>query len=71
MNLSIARAERVYANAGNPPVLALLEGVVQRVLDVGCGAGDNAAFLEQCYVKLSAPVARSASVLLKTVREYK
>jgi 2-polyprenyl-3-methyl-5-hydroxy-6-metoxy-1,4-benzoquinol methylase len=36
---------RVYANAGNPALLALLDPGCRRVLDVGCGAGDNAALL--------------------------
>jgi 2-polyprenyl-3-methyl-5-hydroxy-6-metoxy-1,4-benzoquinol methylase len=36
---------RVYANAGNPALLALLDAGARRVLDVGCGAGDNAARL--------------------------
>jgi 2-polyprenyl-3-methyl-5-hydroxy-6-metoxy-1,4-benzoquinol methylase len=39
-----ARA-RIYANAGNPALLALLEAGSRRVLDVGCGAGANAALL--------------------------
>jgi 2-polyprenyl-3-methyl-5-hydroxy-6-metoxy-1,4-benzoquinol methylase len=38
-------AGRVYANAGNPALLALLDPSARRVLDVGCGAGDNAARL--------------------------
>lgn len=38
--------ERVYANQGNPPLLALLGGS-QVLLDVGCGAGDNAALLKK------------------------
>lgn len=37
---------RVYSNAGNPALLALLDPGARRVLDVGCGAGDNAALLE-------------------------
>jgi 2-polyprenyl-3-methyl-5-hydroxy-6-metoxy-1,4-benzoquinol methylase len=38
---------RVYKNAGNAPLLALLDDVEsKRVLDVGCGAGDNAALLK-------------------------
>lgn len=36
---------RVYANAGNAALLALLDAGGGRVLDVGCGAGDNAALL--------------------------
>jgi 2-polyprenyl-3-methyl-5-hydroxy-6-metoxy-1,4-benzoquinol methylase len=40
---------RIYKNVGNPPLLALLEGRVRRVLDVGCGSGDNAALLKSRY----------------------
>lgn len=39
------QARRVYRNAGNPELLALLDAGARRVLDVGCGAGDNAALL--------------------------
>lgn len=38
-------AGRVYRNAGNPPLLALLETSPRRVLDIGCGGGDNARLL--------------------------
>jgi 2-polyprenyl-3-methyl-5-hydroxy-6-metoxy-1,4-benzoquinol methylase len=38
-------AERSYRNAGNPDVVALIAPTALRVLDVGCGAGDNAALL--------------------------
>jgi SAM-dependent methyltransferase len=37
--------DRVYANGGNPALLELLGAGCRRVLDVGCGAGDNAAWL--------------------------
>jgi len=36
---------RIYANAGNPALLDLLDADARVVLDVGCGAGDNAALL--------------------------
>lgn len=43
MNAStVSRDQRLYANIGNPPLMELLEGDVQQVLDIGCGAGDNA-----------------------------
>jgi SAM-dependent methyltransferase len=34
--------DRVYKNAGNVPLIALLDSDASQVLDVGCGAGDNA-----------------------------
>jgi 2-polyprenyl-3-methyl-5-hydroxy-6-metoxy-1,4-benzoquinol methylase len=40
-----AAPERVYVNAGNPALLELIEPGWQRLLDVGCGAGDNASLL--------------------------
>lgn len=39
-------SERVYTNQGNLPLLGLLGDNCQRLLDIGCGAGDNAALLK-------------------------
>lgn len=39
-------AERVYRNAGNAPLIGLLSGGCCRILDVGCGAGDNSALIK-------------------------
>jgi 2-polyprenyl-3-methyl-5-hydroxy-6-metoxy-1,4-benzoquinol methylase len=39
-------ATRVYRNAGNLPLLDLLPGGGGRILDCGCGAGDNARILK-------------------------
>lgn len=41
----LAAPERVYANAGNSALIELLAPGWQRLLDVGCGAGDNARLL--------------------------
>lgn len=41
--------DRVYSNRGNPPLIDLLGGERHRVLDIGCGAGDNAALLRERY----------------------
>jgi 2-polyprenyl-3-methyl-5-hydroxy-6-metoxy-1,4-benzoquinol methylase len=38
-------SERVYDDPGNPALCALLGPGAQRLLDVGCGAGANAALL--------------------------
>lgn len=38
-------AEKIYSNAGNLPLLDLLPAEAGRVLDCGCGAGDNARVL--------------------------
>jgi 2-polyprenyl-3-methyl-5-hydroxy-6-metoxy-1,4-benzoquinol methylase len=37
---------RIYKNHGNAPLLALLNDDPRKVLDVGCGAGDNAALIK-------------------------
>lgn len=37
--------QKLYANKGNQAVLALVKGVKATILDVGCGAGDNARIL--------------------------
>lgn len=40
-----SRTERIYANRGNPGVVRLVDRNADSVLDVGCGAGDNATLL--------------------------
>ncbi len=39
--------ERVYSNDGNPEVIDQVDPRFVRVLDIGCGAGDNAALLKR------------------------
>lgn len=39
-------SDRVYSNRGNPPLIDLLAADSKRVLDVGCGAGANAALIK-------------------------
>jgi 2-polyprenyl-3-methyl-5-hydroxy-6-metoxy-1,4-benzoquinol methylase len=43
------KTERVYANEGNAPLVNLLPAGKYRVLDVGCGAGDNARMFMQRF----------------------
>lgn len=43
--ISLPPTERVYTNNGNRPLIDLLQGEYCRVLDIGCGAGDNAALV--------------------------
>lgn len=38
-----------YVNAGNPLVLSMVPAGVRRVLDVGCGGGDNARHLRAAH----------------------
>jgi 2-polyprenyl-3-methyl-5-hydroxy-6-metoxy-1,4-benzoquinol methylase len=41
--------DRIYKNSGNASLLALLNSDLSAVLDVGCGAGDNACLLKSKY----------------------
>jgi 2-polyprenyl-3-methyl-5-hydroxy-6-metoxy-1,4-benzoquinol methylase len=41
--------ERVYSNQGNVPLIALIDPNSIDILDIGCGAGDNALLLRQRY----------------------
>ncbi len=38
--------DRIYANHGNAPLIRLLDRDAHQVLDVGCGAGDNAELVQ-------------------------
>lgn len=40
---------RIYTNAGNTQLLDLLDAGCRNILDVGCGAGDNAALISARY----------------------
>ena len=44
---------RIYSNAGNIELLKMLEIESGRLLDVGCGAGDNARWIKKKYSQLS------------------
>jgi 2-polyprenyl-3-methyl-5-hydroxy-6-metoxy-1,4-benzoquinol methylase len=41
--------DRVYTNAGNVPLVALIQPPCRRVLDVGCGAGDTARRIRERF----------------------
>jgi 2-polyprenyl-3-methyl-5-hydroxy-6-metoxy-1,4-benzoquinol methylase len=43
---SLPLSERVYENVGNPLVVDQIDSGCRRVLDIGCGAGDNARLLK-------------------------
>lgn len=47
----MGREERVYLNGANVPLMNLIDGAPERVLDVGCGAGSNAALLRSIFPK--------------------
>jgi 2-polyprenyl-3-methyl-5-hydroxy-6-metoxy-1,4-benzoquinol methylase len=39
-------SDRIYSNQGNSPLIDLLDKDCKRLLDIGCGAGDNAELLK-------------------------
>jgi len=41
--------ERIYSNQGNSPLIDLLGNGCKRLLDIGCGAGDNASLIKSRY----------------------
>ncbi len=43
------RADKIYRNRGNMPVVELLQLDRHAALDIGCGAGDNAALIKSVY----------------------
>jgi 2-polyprenyl-3-methyl-5-hydroxy-6-metoxy-1,4-benzoquinol methylase len=45
-NVSLPLNERVYTNQGNSALIDLLMDGFERALDIGCGAGDNAALIK-------------------------
>jgi SAM-dependent methyltransferase len=44
---------KIYRNRGNQPLLMLIDQSCMRILDIGCGAGDNAALLRSSRKKIS------------------
>jgi hypothetical protein len=38
-------SDQIYSNQGNSPLIDLLDKDCKRMLDIGCGAGDNAALV--------------------------
>jgi 2-polyprenyl-3-methyl-5-hydroxy-6-metoxy-1,4-benzoquinol methylase len=45
VEMSRDHRERVYSNDGNAPLIDLLDKKCSRLLDIGCGAGGNAALV--------------------------
>jgi methionine biosynthesis protein MetW len=62
--ISEERSGTVYANAGNREVLALIPDSAMRVLDAGCGAGDNARLLSARGVKVVGVTLSNAEALV-------
>ena len=61
--------DRIYTNRGNEELIDLIDGPYKRVLDIGCGAGDNAAIIssrnpgcEVIGITQSEPEARLARI---------
>ena len=46
IGLSSDTCRRIYANVGNAPLVELLDDSCNTLLDVGCGAGDNAVLVK-------------------------
>lgn len=49
--IALHTPERVYCNKGNTPLIDLLGNGGNRILDIGCGAGDNAALIKSKYTE--------------------
>jgi SAM-dependent methyltransferase len=49
----MTRISAPYVNSGNPLVLSLVPSTANRLLDVGCGAGDNARQLRARYPQIN------------------
>ena len=50
-NVTHLVAERIYRNAGNIPLIELLEKRCNKLLDIGCGADDNAVLVNSTYTE--------------------
>lgn len=60
--------DRFYQNSGNPPLTQMLSSEAMQILDVGCGAGSNAALIRRANpaaklfgITISAEEARAAA----------
>lgn len=49
MSKKLQLSDRVYSNQGNASLIDLIGTKCRRILDVGCGAGDNAALIKAKY----------------------
>ena len=62
--------ERVYSNLGNPPLIDLLGKGRSRILDIGCGAGNNAALLKARCPELQVFGITQAATEAELARRY-
>lgn len=75
ISLTNTVAEKVYKNQGNKPVLDNIPASATKILDIGCGYGDNARILMRQDriidgITLSEQEAESASQFLSSVFIY-
>ncbi len=74
VRMTTSCSEKTYQNSGNLPLIELLDRNAVRILDVGCGAGDNAALIKRRYpgaqvsgITVSPAEARLAAVHLDRI----
>jgi SAM-dependent methyltransferase len=68
MNINELYDKKVYNNEGNPDVLTLIHETDINILDIGCGAGDNAKILKHSnkYVA-GVTISKGEAILLQNI----